>query len=147
MQEIATRPDVMDLEVLGREAPDVCILFTSRCPARDLARRIHDVGTGRQAPFLTIDCRGRNPRLEQQLTDALGSGTTGTVLLEHVGRLPPPMQDRLLSLLAEATRARVMAWTSEPLFPRTLEGSFNDRLFYRLNTLHLIVPDGGPGLP
>ena len=37
-------------------------------------------------------------------------------------------------------RARLMACTSEALFQRALEGSFNERLLYRLNTIHLVVP-------
>jgi DNA-binding NtrC family response regulator len=33
-----------------------------------------------------------------------------------------------------------MASTSRPLLPRVADGSFDDRLFYRLNVIHLILP-------
>ena len=33
-----------------------------------------------------------------------------------------------------------MACTSEPLVQRALEGRFNEKLLYRLNAIHLIVP-------
>ena len=147
MEELAIVSEDLDLEVLGRAAADVCILFTSTSSARGLARQLHDFG-GRQGPFTTLDCTGPTLLLEEQLTDALGLGGNGTVFLEDVDRLPLVLQDRLLDLLdttddGELTRARVMASTSEPLHQRTLEGSFNEQLFYRLNTIHLIVPDSG----
>jgi transcriptional regulator of acetoin/glycerol metabolism len=33
-----------------------------------------------------------------------------------------------------------MASSSEPLLERVEEGTFNDRLFYRLNAIHLVLP-------
>lgn len=145
MEEFATVSEGLDLEVLGGAAADVCILFTSTSSARGLARQVHYLGG--QGPFKTLDCTAPSSLLEEQLTEALGPGGSGTVFLEDVDRLNFDLQDRLLDLLdtqddAQPTRARVMASTSEPLLERTLDGSFNERLFYRLNTIHVIVPEG-----
>ena len=145
MEELAIRSEALDLEVLGRDAADVCILFTSTSSARDLARQVHAFGGRRELPFKTLDCTGPTLLLEEELTEALGPRGSGTVLLEDVDRLPLELQDRLLDLLdatddGPLTRARVMSSTSEPLLERTLDGSFNEQLFYRLNTIHVIVP-------
>jgi hypothetical protein len=145
MEELAIASEDLDLEVLGRAAADVCILFTSTSSARGLAQQMHCFGGGRHLPFRMLDCTGPSLLLEEQLADALGPQGSGTVFLEDVDRLSPDLQNRLLDLLdttddGHLTRARVMASTSEPLFQRTLEGSFNERLFYRLNTIHVIVP-------
>ena len=51
----------------------------------------------------------------------------GALIYGRPARPPPP-------------RARVMACISEPLLQRALEGSFNERLLYRLNAIHLVVP-------
>ena len=144
MEELTIVSEDLDLEVLARVAADVCILFTSTSSARGLAQQVH-FGDGRELPFTTLDCTGPSLLLEEQLTAALGPGGSGTVFLEDVDRLPLDLQDRLLDLLdttddGQLTRARVMASTSEPLLQRTLEGSFNEQLFYRLNTVHVILP-------
>jgi transcriptional regulator of acetoin/glycerol metabolism len=32
-----------------------------------------------------------------------------------------------------------MASTQEPLLPRVLDGTFDDRLYYRLNAIHFVL--------
>jgi len=138
----------LDLEVLGRAAPDVCILFTGRGSARDLARRVHNLRRTARGRFRVIDCRRPEDLLEQQILHALRPGSSGTILLEDVGRLSLEFQDRLLEALDDlpdprgprSPRARVMASTTEPLLQRALEGSFNERLFYRLSAIHVVIP-------
>jgi DNA-binding NtrC family response regulator len=139
----------LDLEVIGAAAADVCILLTGpREGALDLARRIHGLRSGRPGRFRAVNCGWPESLLDQQLFHALRPGSSGTVFLEEVGRLSPELQDRLLDALEanddprgpRPPRARVMACTSEALVQRALEGSFNERLLYRLNAIHLIVP-------
>jgi DNA-binding NtrC family response regulator len=138
-----------DLEVIGASASDVCILFTgSAIAARELARRIHAFGRGRPGRFRAANCAWPESLLEEQLFHALRPGSSGTLFLEEVGRLSLEMQGRLLDALDSPVdprgprppRARLMASTSEPLVQRALEGFFNERLLYRLNAIHLVVP-------
>jgi DNA-binding NtrC family response regulator len=139
----------LDLEIIGLASPEVCILLTGQsAPAMRHARRIHSLGRGRPGRFKVVSCGWPESLLEEQLFHALRPGSSGTLFLEEVGRLSPALQDRLLDTL-EATadprgprppRARLIASTSEALLQRALEGSFNDRLLCRLNTIHLVVP-------
>lgn len=140
-----------DLEIIGAAASDVCILLTGpSTPAMELARRIHGLARGRPGRFKVVSCAWPESLLEEQLFHALRPGSSGTLFLEEVGRLSPTLQDRLLEALdgnvdprgPRAPRARLMACTSEALFQRALEGSFNERLLYRLNAIHLVVPPG-----
>ena len=141
----------VDLEIIGGAAPDVCILLTGTSRAtRELARRINGLGRGRARRFKVVSCACPESLLEEQLFHALRPGSSGTIFLEEVGRLTPDLQDRLLEALAGtadpqgpiAPRPRLIASTSEPLFQRALERSFNERLLYRLNAIHLVVPPG-----
>jgi len=142
------RPASLDLDVLGAAASDVCILFTAAGAgsAKEVAKRIHALGRGRPGRFRAVDCGWPEALLEQQLFYVLKPGSGGTIFLEEVGRLSPELQERLLAALSGPTgsqgraRPRVMASTSEPLLQRALEGTFNEWLFYRLNTIHVILP-------
>ena len=139
----------LDLEVIGLAAANVCILLTGTSnAAMELARRIHGLGRGRPGRFRAVNCGWPESLLDEQLFHVLRPGSSGTLFLEEVGRLSPELQDRLLETLDGmgdpggplAPRARVMACSSEPLYQRALEGRFNERLLYRLNTIHLVVP-------
>ncbi len=140
------RPSSLDLEVLGAAAADVCILFIGSGSAKEIAHRVHSLGRGRPGRFRAVDCGWPEALLEQQLFYVLRPGSGGTIFLEEVGRLSLELQERLLTALGGPsgshgrTRPRVMASTSEPLLQRALEGSFNERLFYRLNAIQVILP-------
>lgn len=136
----------LDLEVLGASASDVCILFTGAGSAKEIAHRIHTLGRGRPGRFRAVDCGWPEALLEQQLFYVLRPGSGGTLFLEEVGRLSAELQERLLEALGPTSgaqgrsRPRVMASSSEPLLQRVLEGTFNERLFYRLNAIQVILP-------
>jgi DNA-binding NtrC family response regulator len=146
--ELSGRDRALDLEVLGAAASDVCILFTGTGSAEALARRIHGLRRGRPGRFRVVNCGWPEALLDQQLFYALRPGSSGTLFLEEVGRLSPELQDRLLETMdgpadprgPRPPRARLMASTSESLIQRALEGSFNERLLYRLNAIHVVVP-------
>lgn len=139
----------LDLEVIGLAAANICILLTGTSHATmAMARRIHGLGRGRPGRFRAVNCGWPESLLDEQLFHALRPGSSGTLFLEEVGRLSPELQDRLLETLDAMSdprgplpaRARVMAASSEALYQRALEGSFNERLLYRLNVIHLVVP-------
>jgi hypothetical protein len=58
------------------------------------------------------------------------------VVLRDVHRFDAAQQAGIFKLLAGPHR-RVIATTRVSLFDRVLEGSFDEKLFYRLNTIHI----------
>ena len=149
-----------DLEILGAAQSNACILLTGAAHARSQAHRIHSLSGWRWGHFLAVDCGAPEALLEQQLFDVLCRDNprpdvepgarllqAGTIFLQDVGNLGPTMQVRLADALSHAaarrgasgSRWRVMASTQEPLLPRVLEGTFDDRLYYRLNAIHFVL--------
>jgi DNA-binding NtrC family response regulator len=133
-----------------------------------LARAIHAASAHADGPFLSVNC-GALPEglLESELFGHVRGAFTGAVrdhaglfvdaeggslLLDEIGELTPPMQAKLLRVLQErrvrpvgGTReleinARVLAATNRDLQADVDEGSFREDLFYRLNVLHLHLP-------
>jgi DNA-binding NtrC family response regulator len=133
-----------------------------------LARAIHAASASAAGPFLSVNC-GALPEglLESELFGHVRGAFTGAVrdhgglfvdaqggslLLDEIGELTPPMQAKLLRVLQErrvrpvgGTReidfeVRVMAATNRDLRADVDEGSFREDLFYRLNVLHLHLP-------
>jgi DNA-binding NtrC family response regulator len=149
-----------DIHLAVRSAAPV--LLTGSAPATQaLAYRIHSSSGWRYGPFLTIDCASSDPGLEQSLFDALlptdlrsmqtrpilRLAQPGSVLLREVGYLSRHIQLRLAESLGEIAgmrtpgkaARRVIASTSELLLPRVDGGLFDDRLYYRLNVIHLMA--------
>jgi hypothetical protein len=62
----------------------------------------------------------------------------GTMIFYDVGALARDDQRRLLEHLGRATiRPQVVSTSSTPLLPRVHAGTFNETLYYRLNTICL----------
>lgn len=76
----------------------------------------------------------------------------GTIFLDEVGELSLPMQAKLLRVLQDgqiqrvgsdqpiAVDVRILAATNRDLHQMTLEGSFREDLYYRLNVVAVEVP-------
>jgi DNA-binding NtrC family response regulator len=87
--------------------------------------------------------------LRDTCSNLLDAAAGGTILISDVEELPPTVQRLLVELLAEleVTRApsdavRLIAGTTVSLLDRIAAGTFSDRLFYRLNAIHLSMPNG-----
>lgn len=137
---------------------DACVLLTGAAdPAREFAYRLHLASGWRHGPFTVVDCRSSGRDFEARLFEALFDppatpgvlqirlAQAGTVLLQEIHRLPLPVQRTLAGRLMERlrpgrSRRRIIASTSEPLFERVCDGTFDDALFYRLNTIQFVVP-------
>lgn len=150
--------DDRELAMAARGA--ACVLFSGPAHVRALALRIHRLSSWRWGPFQDVDCGAPESVLERELfsvlaADLVPSGVhspsgrvlqAGTLFLAEIGKLRTDAQARLRDLLAErggeplrCRPRRIMASTSEPLFPRVTAGTFDDRLFYRLNAFHFIL--------
>jgi DNA-binding NtrC family response regulator len=154
---------ITDLDFSHAVQSDACVLFTGDDgTAEALARRLHALSGWRHGPFIAVDCSlpDAEPRLLQVLdveNAATAEGGTwprlaqaGTVFLREVGKLGPGLQRRLSERLAtlktkpgaeRRLRRRVVSSSSIPLDSRVQEGTFDARLFYRLNVIHMVLSD------
>jgi DNA-binding NtrC family response regulator len=131
-----------------------------------LARCVHNAGHYGSAPFVSINCASiPAPLLEVELfgitptrqdaTRKLGvlelTGR-GTVLLDEVGDLPLPLQDRLLRTLEEYSIPRFGLGSESPVHCRVIAasktrledlvatGQFREDLFAKLSVLRIELP-------
>jgi DNA-binding NtrC family response regulator len=150
-----------DIDLASAVQSDACVLLTGKKSAvRAVAGRIHTLGGGRRGALTIVDCGGPEEIVERALFGVLADAETaarpgrpspaaqaGTILLQDVGRLAPNVQSKLAERLVRlrgqrqpaSPGCRLLASTSEPLLPRVLDGTFDDRLYYRLNVIHLVV--------
>jgi DNA-binding NtrC family response regulator len=148
-----------ELDVMQAARTGACVLLTGEPDAKRVALKIHSLSGWRWGPFLSVDCGASEQILERQLFAVLKAAEwdgdavprpqlmqDGTLFLFEVGKLSLAMQSRLADALGSGNpgeaqprlRKRVMASTSVPLLDRVLAGTFDDRLFYRLNAFHFV---------
>jgi sigma54-dependent transcription regulator len=141
---------------MKKSPPDVRLGFSSQRPSEGeveiLARRIHAASCGAAFPFVRA-WAGALPIEAGMLRDTcsglLDATISGSLLLTNVEDMPAVVQDGLLDLLAELQSARapsapvrLIAGTTVALYDRIAAGTFSERLFYRLNIIHLVVKNG-----
>lgn len=146
----------------------VLILGESGTGKELIAQTIHSNSTRRQGNLIPVNC-GAIPEalLESELfghekgafTGAVASrvgrfelATGGTIFLDEIGDLSPPLQVKLLRVLQERTfervggtrtyksDARVIAATNQDLESLVAAKQFREDLFYRLNVVPVLVP-------
>jgi len=133
-----------------------------------VARALHAVGPRHARPLVTVNCSAIVPTLfESELfghargaftgatemrTGLFEHADGGTVFLDEVGELPPPVQAALLRVLetGEVQRVgtrdlrrvdvRVLAATNRDLRADCAAGRFRQDLYFRLNLIELRVP-------
>jgi DNA-binding NtrC family response regulator len=162
-------PEMADLMgQLRRVAPqETTLLFTGETGTGKtrLARLIHELSPRREEPFLVIDCGALTPTLiesemfghvkgaftgaERDRPGKFSAAGGGTLLLDEINSLPPPLQGKLLRVIDERAfepvgsnalqplRARLVVASNRPLHREVREGRFRADLFYRLNVVEL----------
>jgi transcriptional regulator with PAS, ATPase and Fis domain len=133
-----------------------------------VARMIHGYSLRAKQPFVPVDCTAIAPSLlESELFGAMRGAFTGadrdrvgvfeaanrgTVFLDEIGEIEKSFQGNLLRFLQEheirplgASRAkevdvRVICATNRDLQRLVDEGKFRDDLWYRLNTVRIVMP-------
>jgi DNA-binding NtrC family response regulator len=114
-----------------------------------VAEILHGVTGATQAQFVRIDCSlcseqnfregllGQNGEGGPWIRDAKG----GTLYLQHLQCLTPPVQKELVSVLRNTAHGfRLLCTTTEDLEKMVDEGRFNEELFYRVASLPLQMP-------
>ena len=156
---------------LHQVAPtDATVLITGETgTGKELvAAAVHEFSPRRGKPFLAVNCGALAAGLlESELFGHLRGAFTGamrdkaglfeaaeggTIFLDEIGEVPPPLQLRLLRVLQEreVTRVgdvharkinvRVVAATNRDLRALVKEGAFREDLFYRLHVFPIRVP-------
>ena len=127
------------------------LLITAQTPgyAEALARRIHDVGRGASVPFVSVaavDLPIDQEMLRETCWKLLDAASGGTLFISDVDQMAATVQDLLPEVFEELQRAnaswpavRLVSGTSVSLLELVAAGRFSERLFYRLNTIHLTV--------
>ncbi|MFY9585775.1 MAG: sigma-54 factor interaction domain-containing protein, partial [Candidatus Acidiferrales bacterium] len=133
-----------------------------------LARLVHELGPRRDAPYLKIDCaslpqelveselfgheRGAFTGAIERKLGRLELADGGTIVLDEVAALTPPIQSKLLRVLEERAferlggtetlhiDARLIALTNADLAKAVAGGRFREDLYFRLNVLTISVP-------
>ncbi len=133
-----------------------------------VAREIHRRSARAAHPFVAVNC-GAIPEnlLESELfghvrgafSGAVGThkglferANKGTLLLDEIGELPPPLQVKLLRVIQEqvlrpvgserdiSVDVRLVAATNRDIEQCVQDGTFREDLFYRLNAIRLMLP-------
>jgi DNA-binding NtrC family response regulator len=133
-----------------------------------IAEAIHAASPRAKAPFVRLHCAALSESLlESELfghergafTGAVArregrfkQADGGTLLLDEIGEVPPPVQVKLLRFLQERTfervggnetlkvDVRVIAATNRDLAAEIRKGTFREDLFYRLNVVTIELP-------
>jgi two-component system response regulator PilR (NtrC family) len=133
-----------------------------------IARAIHIESDRRGQPFVAINCGGIPESLMESelfghkkgsftgaIQDKPGlfqEAHRGTIFLDEIGELSPPIQVKLLRAVQEKTvrpvggtedtlvDIRIVSATNKSLEKEVIAGKFREDLFYRLNVIEIKVP-------
>ena len=132
------------------DAP-LLIRADTRYEVERIARRIHAAGPRAAGPFVPVRVRAwpTTARTIKKRWAAVFDATTGgSVFLTDVEDMSPEFQNVFVEMIDDlqraktpSTAARLISGTTVSLVDRVNAGTFSERLFYRLNFIHLVVSD------
>ena len=154
-------------KVADTDAP-ILILGESGVGKEVVARYIHALSSRRERPLVKVNCaalpqelleselfgyeRGAFSGADRDKPGQFDLADKGTLLLDEIGEMSPPLQAKLLHVLhdgtynrlggrhAVRTDARVLASTNSPLEELVASGGFREDLYFRLNVIRLEIP-------
>jgi DNA-binding NtrC family response regulator len=139
---------ILDEELAARSAAKVLITAETPREAAALARRLHAASERAACPFIRTDAGDlpvKAQMLRQTCGDLLDAAAGGTLFISDVEEMPGAVQNVFVELLGElesarpaADAVRIVAGTTASLLDWAATGRFSERLFYQLNTIHLI---------
>ena len=145
---------VEDVNAASRSPARLLITASTQQSVETLARRIHGNGPRAQFPFVVTsagELAVGAQALREDCVRFLDAAAGGSVLSSAVEEMPAAVQEALIDLLAgfESARrpsaaVRLISGTTVSLLDRVAAGTFSERLFYRLNIIHLMVGNGSP---
>jgi DNA-binding NtrC family response regulator len=154
MEFIASKPVRLaeDEDVAARSAGRTLITGSRATDVEWAARRIH-AASSRAAATLIVVSAGALPsdpaELRKVCATVIEAAPGGTLLLTGVENMSSMVQEQLLETLAQlqgmgtpSSGIRIMAATTVHLRERVANSTFSDRLFYRLNVIHVVLKDG-----
>jgi DNA-binding NtrC family response regulator len=172
-KEIITRNQtVLDIlkqvRAVAPSSATVLILGESGTGKELLAAYVHRHSSHPQAPYVALNCAALPDTLAESelfghekgsFTGAVGrkigkfeQAHKGTVVLDEISEMPPPLQAKLLRVLQEkvvdrigGTRpvridARVVAISNVDLKTAVADGKFREDLYYRINVIPVTLP-------
>ncbi len=140
--------DDVDIDLALAAHGGTCVLLTARpAAALETAREIVSRGNSARTGVDVLDCHTadavtlRAALCEHLLAPARPNGPALLIREVHtLGTADQALLANLLETLRYGTAARrVFASSSVSLFDRVRLGDFDERLFYRLNIIHIVV--------
>jgi two-component system response regulator HydG len=156
------------IETVARTDVDVAFYGETGTGKELAAREVHEYSRRAGGPFVVVDCAALpEPLLENELfgheagaytgadrkaTGLLAEADGGTVFIDEIGDMPPPLQSKLLRFLqakefrrvggSRQTRVdvRVVVATNRELETEVARGRFRQDLFYRINVFPIRLP-------
>ncbi len=169
---VAESPKMKEILVLAKKVAEseatVLILGESGTGKEVLGSLIHHLSARKEQPFLKLNCaaipeglleselfgheRGAFTGADKGKLGLFEIAHQGTIFLDEIGDLSPPLQAKLLRVLQEGTfrrvggvkeikvDVRVIAATNRDLEQMVKEGSFREDLYWRLNVVTIKLP-------
>jgi DNA-binding NtrC family response regulator len=135
-------------DVAARCAATTLITAPTARDVEHLARRIHAASSRAACSFVHASAAALpvEPRaLVEACAGLIEAAASGTLFLTAVEEMPAIAQDRFIETLAElqsirepSVAVRLMAGTTVSLRERIANGAFSERLYYRLNIIHVL---------
>jgi len=157
-----------NVRALSRSDSPVLIEGESGVGKELVARAVHAESPRGGGPFLAVNCAGvPKDLLESEFFGHTAGAFTGaskarrglfeeadggTLLLDEIAEMTPPLQAKLLRVLQQGTirpvgssrprrvDVRVVAATNRDLEQELEDGRFREDLFYRLDTFRVLIP-------